>query len=157
MFSTITRGLSTGSTSISSEWHASTSAVDDAPNPSGYRIRNVEGSIRPFCETRWTVPRIPWAHQRLFSFEAVRKNFPVARRGAVLVLSKNSNVLKILAFRRFRTERRLGSAFLVVSKNTNEPKSVIPEGVFVARKNYRSAPGSREAIRQSDLRSQVIR
>ena len=43
----------------------------------------------------------------------------------------------------------------VVSKNTNEPKSVIPEGVFVARKNYRlglaherrfanltSAPGS---------------
>ncbi len=34
----------------------------------------------------------------------------------------------------------------VVSKNTNEPKSVSPEGVFVARKNYRSAPGSREAI-----------
>ena len=45
---------------------------------------------------------------------------------------------------------------LVVSKNTNEPKSVIPEGVFVARKNDRSAPGSREAIRQPDLRSRVI-
>ena len=27
----------------------------------------------------------------------------------------------------------------VVSKNTNEPKSVIPEGVFVTRKKYRSA------------------
>lgn len=54
-------------------------------------------------------------------------------------------------------ERSVGKLDPVVSKNTNEPKSVIPEGVFVTRKNYRSAPGSREAIRQPDLRSWVIR
>ena len=36
-------------------------------------------------------------------------------------------------------------------------RASFPKAFFVARKNYRSAPGSREAIRQPELRSQVIR